>query len=430
MKKKRKLKKSIKLFFIVLFILFIFILFNDDEDISNFKEVINKPIYDITSNSESDTEVLKDIFADGMNVDNYKKIFSFKPEYIKDNGKYELINYDFEKKLHYYELEDIYEEMANSDIVDVLIIGKSVDNRNIYGIEVGKGEKIIFLDANVHAAEIANTLILTKFLTEILNDYELGDKNTVNMLKDYKLAIIPSINPDGYEVYNYGVESLNNKDLWIYENKNKINFENLKSNANGVDLNRNFPTQNAGLYYVNKKLINSVSLEKTYKGGIYFGGYEVGSEPETRAVMYFAYKHYKNIVKYINMHSQGRVIYAGKPNLSDEFNDLTLKFAKDISKINGYTAYGLSSEEVGEGNDGSVTDFMSELANGFIFSSKTGRLSTDKYKNNSCEFKFKYPVITLETIRTYTTDTSVFKKEYYDYHLRDMLYSLFEVNYE
>lgn len=429
MKRKRKLKKSIKILLVLIILLFLFFIFKDN---GNTQEHVDNNIstentnYGIVSESESDADVIKEVFANGMNVESYKEIFTYKPTYIKDTGEYETINYNFEEKLHYSDLESIYKKMANSNIVDVMIIGQSADNRNIYGIEVGKGDKVIFLDANVHAAEVANTLILTRFLTEIINNYEDGDIEITNMLNSFKLAIIPSINPDGYEVYNYGVDSLNNKNLWIYKNKDKINFENLKSNANGVDLNRNFPTQNAGLYYNNKKLINSVSFDKTYKGGIYFGGYEVGSEPETKAVMFFAYKHYKNIVKYINMHSQGRVIYAGKPNLSNEFNDLTIKFAKNIAKINKYTVYGLSSEEVGEGNDGSVTDFMAELANGFVFSSKTGRLSSDKYVDNSCEFKYKYPVITLETIRTYTTDTSVFKTEYYDYNIRDMLYSLFE----
>ncbi|UKI57051.1 MAG: hypothetical protein L6V81_06520 [Clostridium sp.] len=59
---------------------------------------------------------------------------------------------------------------------------------------------------------------------------------------------------------------------------------------------------------------------------------ELGSEPETRAAMYFMLKHYKNVYAYVNLHSQGRVIYAGKPNLSTKFNKITSKFAKDIAK--------------------------------------------------------------------------------------------------
>lgn len=427
MNKRRKLKSSVKIVLLVSVVVFCIILFKDSDDILEVvhhdNDVSIEVDYEITDKSESDSHIIKNKFADGMSIDSFKEIFNRKINIIKENGKYELIDYDFDNKLHYSDLEKLYLNMNNLDIVDVMVIGKSVDNRNIYGIEVGKGKDVIFIDANVHAAEVANTLILTKFLSDILNDYSLGDKDTINMLNNVKLAIIPSINPDGYEIYNYGIESLNNKDLWIYKNKDNINFDNIKSNANGIDISRNFPTQNAGLQYNGKSLLNSVSLKETYKRGVYFGGYELGSEPETKAVMWFMYKHYKNTVKYINMHSQGRVMYAGKPNLSDEFNDITSKFAKDISKINGYTVYGLSSEEVGQGNDGSATDFMAELANGFVFSSVTGRLSTDKYIDNSCELIYSYPVITLETIKTYSTDPSLFKKEYYDYNLKDMLYS-------
>ena len=134
--------------------------------------------------------------------------------------------------------------------------------------------------------------------------------------------------------------------------------------------------------------------------------------------------HYKNTYAYLNMHSQGRVIYAGKPNLSTEFNNLTASFAKKISSYNNYTVYGLSAEEVGEGNDGSATDFMAELANGFKYSTVTGRLSSDKYINPTCNFEYKYPVVTIETIATYTRVPSYFKTEYYNKGLKEMLYSL------
>lgn len=438
-KKRRRLKKKFKLllFFIIAFII-IFIVYknfftssNNDESNNNSDSNTSKKNYDITDNIESDHDSAIDtIFANGMNIESYKAVVDQNTNYIKSNAKYNYIDYDFDSKLHYSEIEDIIKNMNNSDIVNVEIIGKSVDKRNIYGIEIGTGKKVLYLDANVHAAEIANTLILTKFLSELVNDYESGDEETISMLKSVKLAVIICMNPDGYEVYNFGVNSLNNKSLWMYQNKDNIDFENIKSNANGVDLNRNYPVQNAGLYFSGKKLLYNVSLTKTTSKTAYFGGEELGSEPETRAAMYFMLKHYKNTYAYINLHSQGRVIYAGKPNLSNKFNKITLKFAKDIAKINKYTVYGLSSEEVGEGNDGSVTDFMAELANGFVMSSKTGRLSTDKHINNSCELKYSYPVITMETIRTYTRNPEYFKDEYYNYGIRSVLYSLLKWSYE
>lgn len=439
-RKRRKLNTLGKLLLITLILIVVIIIINntilkkDDNNLNNKQNnnESNKDItelYNVTNNRESDFDIIDTVFEDGMKTEDYINILSQKQNYIKSSGNYNNIDYNFDRKLHYSEIEDILRNMNNSKIVNVEIIGKSVDGRNIYGVEVGKGNKVLYLDADVHAAEIANTLILIRFLSEIVNEYENGNNEIISTLNDVKIAVIPTMNPDGYEVYNYGVESLNNKNLWWYENKEDINFENIKSNANGVDLNRNFPTQNTGMYYVGNKLISNTSLEKTTKDGKYFNGYVVGSEPETRAAMYFMLKHYKNVYAYINMHSQGRVIYAGKPNLSDEFNSLTSAFAKKVSNYNNYKVHGLSAEPVGEGNDGSVTDFMAELANGFIFSTKTGRLSTDKYIDNSATFDYKYPVITMETITTYTTNPNTFKEEYYNHGLRSLLFDLLDPNF-
>ena len=435
-KKKLRLKYKVRRFiFLIIVLLIIYLIyslivsiFGSEEEVkeNNNKIVNNSSVINITNDSESDSDVIDTIFMDGLSLEDFNNILDYKPKVINQNKKYTNIEYDFETTKHYSYLESIYKKLSNSDIVHVEVIGKSVDNRNIYGIEIGKGKDTIFIDANIHAAEVANTLILTRFLSELVNDYEANEENIVQMLNNVKIAAIPCLNPDGYEIYNYGVESLNNKDLWVYENRNKINFDNIKSNANGVDLNRNFPTQNVGLYYKGNRLISNTSITKTFEKGKYYNGESAGSEPETRAAMYFMLKHYKNTIYYVNMHTQGRVIYAGKPNLSDEFNDLTIAFANNINSINGYKVNGLDDEEVGEGNDGSATDFMSELAHGFKFSTKTLRLSTDKYIDNSATLKYKYPVITLETTKVWTRDTSFFKKEYYDNGIRDMLYKLIE----
>jgi hypothetical protein len=135
-------------------------------------------------------------------------------------------------------------------------------------------------------------------------------------------------------------------------------------------------------------------------------------------------KHFRNTYAYINIHSQGRVIYAGKPNLSTEFNNKTQSFGKTISNITKYKLHPVSKESIGDGSDGSATDFMAELANGFVFSSKTGRLTSNKYVNNNPEYKYKYPVVTIETLKDWPRDPNYFKVEYYDIGLRNLFYKL------
>jgi g-D-glutamyl-meso-diaminopimelate peptidase len=397
----------------------------DSGYMNSFSKKVYKDYSDyITSKSESDKQVINSYFSEGMSLEDYKSIIDRKSIVVNSNGKYNKIDYDFDRKLHYSDIEDMLYNMNNLDIVNLEIIGKSVDNRNIYGIEIGKGNRVIYIDANAHSAEVGNTPILMRFLGEILNKYNENDEEVVNQLNNVKLAIIPSINPDIYEVYNFGIESINNKSVYIYQNKDLIDFANIKCNANGVDINRNLPSQNSGLYFNSEKLYKNVSTELTTNVNKHFPGFSLGSEPETRASMFFMLKHFKNVVAYIDMHSQGRVIYSGKPNLPQEFNDKTLEFASKVSSFTGYKIYGPSREEVGEGIDGTLTDFMAELACGFKFSSETGRLSTDKYVNNSSEFKYKYPVVTIETLKTWTDDPNVFKDEYYNHGLRNLLYDL------
>lgn len=426
MAKRRKLKKNVKRAMLLLFLLIVVLSYlnfrKHSRDLS--EQDVTSLLYSIVDNAESDSNVVNKMFAKGMSSDSFNQVLKYQADKITSKEEYEKINYNFNKKLCYKDVEYYLNKINNSDIVDLYVIGHSVDNRNIYGLEIGNGSKVIFLDANIHAAETANTHILIQFMSEVVNMYESGNSDVKNALNEFKLVVMPCINPDGYEIFTNGIESISNKELWVYKNKNKINFKNLKSNANGVDINRNFPTQNAGLYYKSKGLLYNVSLEKNTGSKSYFGGYSLGSEPETKAAMYFMLKHYRSVVTYINLHSQGRVIYSGKPNLSNEFNNLSRKFASKISNINKYIVYGIESEEVGEGNDGSATDFMSEIAHEMPFSSKTGRLSSNKYIDPKVDYIVKYPVITLETIKTYTRNTEIFKDEYYNYGLRKVLFSL------
>lgn len=426
MAKRRKLKKNVKRAMLLLFLLIVVLFYlnfkKHSRDLS--EQDVTSLLYSIVDNAESDSNVVNKMFAKGMSSDSFNQVLKYQADKITSKEEYKKINYNFNKKLCYKDVEYYLNKINNSDIVDLYIIGHSVDNRNIYGLEIGNGSKVIFLDANIHAAETANTHILIQFMSEVVNMYESGNSAVKNALNEFKLVVMPCINPDGYEIFTNGIESISNKELWVYKNKNKINFKNLKSNANGVDINRNFPTQNAGLYYKSKELLYNVSLEKNTGNQAYFGGYSLGSEPETKAAMYFMLKHYRSVVTYINLHSQGRVIYSGKPNLSNEFNNLSRKFASKISNINKYIVYGIESEEVGEGNDGSATDFMSEIAHEMPFSSKTGRLSSNKYIDPKVDYIVKYPVITLETIKTYTKNTEIFKDEYYNYGLRKVLFSL------
>jgi protein MpaA len=88
------------------------------------------------------------------------------------------------------------------------IIGRSVQGRDIECLIVGEGPVVVMMLATIHGDEPAGTPLLERLARQAAFD--------PSWMHDRTLVLIPVANPDGYEVQRRG-------------------------NANGVDLNRNFP---------------------------------------------------------------------------------------------------------------------------------------------------------------------------------------------
>lgn len=410
----RKDRLCFLIFIVVILLVVVIFIFTKDNKKNN--EIKYRAI--ITDNSEQNSLKVKEYFVNGMSTLDYKNTIEKQDDYVTKKGKYQKIYYNFEKQLSYEELEKIYENLSLSNIVKLEIIGTSTDGRNLYAIEIGSGENVTMFEASIHAAEVASTLFITKYMVDLVNGYEDGDKDTIELLKNNKIVIIPCANPDGYETAIFGTKSLNNQNLYIALNADSDSLKYIKTNANGIDLNRNFPSQTSGLYYTNYSLHSTVSLTKSVDRLSYYPGQTLGSEPETRAIMYIQNKWISKIKSYVALHSAGRVIYNGKPFLSDEYNNTSYNCAKIVGDITGYTTLDKSYEEAGEGNDGTSTEYMAESLSGFIFSSKTGRLSSDYYAQKYTDMKYPNTcVIVIESLENYTIDLDVIKEEYYDYDL-------------
>ncbi|MDD2409252.1 MAG: M14 family zinc carboxypeptidase [Bacilli bacterium] len=360
-----------------------------------------------------------------MNDTKYLNVINKKITYLpKNKRKYQNIKYNFEKILNYKEYKKIIQKLNLSKYIKVAIIGKSIDQRNVYSLEIGNGENIILFDAGTHAREVANPLFLLKYCIDLINKLEKKQKE----LNNIKLIIVPLVNPDGYDAVLFGPKSINNKKLHIYKKRNLINFNTYKANSNGVDINRNFPSQHSGLHY-RKYLSQNVSYKPSLGYEDFYSGYQLGSEEETQALIYLFNKYIYNIKVYITLHSAGRLIYSGKPNLSNVFNNNSLKLAKYISKINNYLIYDKNEEEVGNGTDGTSTDYLSELASGFKFSTITGRLSADSYKAPNIKNAHNIGIVTLETLEDITFNIKKIKAEYYNKKFEKLFNKIIELYY-
>src|SRR5574344_2888151 len=105
------MKKEGKIIGKLLFIIFIvFVLLYFKDDIKSFinthlsKNVDKNIENNINDSSEDDTDTISEYFAKGMIEKDYEELLSKKDNYIKSNGKYNYVEYSFEKKLHYYEI--------------------------------------------------------------------------------------------------------------------------------------------------------------------------------------------------------------------------------------------------------------------------------------------------------------------------------------
>ena len=123
------------------------------------------------------------------------------------------------------------EKIVPTTKVSRIIAGKSVQNRKIEYLKIGSGKNAVFFMASIHGDENQGTPILLKLADHLQENPQL--------FKNKKVIILPQANPDGIIL--------------------KQRF-----NANGIDLNRNFPAANR-------------QNSKEY-------GFKALSEPEARAI--------------------------------------------------------------------------------------------------------------------------------------------------
>ena len=170
------------------------------------------------------------------------------------------------------------------NLVTVYTIGSSSEGRPLKVVKVGKPgsqKKAIWIDGGIHARE----WISPASVTFILKEFVENSGSYSNILNNYDIYIMPSVNPDGYEY------SRNHDRMW-----RKTRSRNAGSSCIGTDPNRNW-----GYKWGGKGASNQPCTE------IYRGAYAF-SEPETAAVRDFILARRYNIAMYLTFHSYGQMI--------------------------------------------------------------------------------------------------------------------------
>jgi hypothetical protein len=173
------------------------------------------------------------------------------------------------------------------------VIGYSVSGRPIEVYSFGNGEREKMIVAGIHGGYEWNTIALADELIQHIND------NPEIIPSDVTLYILRNLNPDG-DARAHGIDG--------------------RVNDHGVDLNRNFPTNWAADWNRSGCWIYRPTT----------GGTGPGSEPETRAMMYFLQTH--NVETLISYHSAALGVFPG----GEPWEENSIEFAKALAKVTGY----------------------------------------------------------------------------------------------
>ncbi|XP_047538492.1 carboxypeptidase D-like isoform X1 [Vanessa atalanta] len=137
---------------------------------------------------------------------------------------------------NYVKMEKFLKNLASSypDITKLTSIGKSVQNRELYVLEITRepgrhipGKPEFKYVANMHGNEVVGREMLLLLAKYLCQQYTSGDHRVQTILNSTRVHLMPSMNPDGYELARV-------KDYSSIHGR---------ANANKVDLNRNFPDQ-------------------------------------------------------------------------------------------------------------------------------------------------------------------------------------------
>ncbi|MEV4470980.1 M14 family zinc carboxypeptidase [Nonomuraea sp. NPDC049504] len=161
---------------------------------------------------------------------------------------------------------------AHKDVVKVQSIGKTLRGQDILAAKVTTGARLLpdglkpstLYSATQHAREWIATEVDMRLLKYVVaNKSKLRD-----LLNKVELWFVPVANPDGYDfTFTEGNR------LWR-KNLRDVNGDGQITTGDGVDPNRNFPTN----FHYDEEGSSSIPSSETYRGA------GPASEPETRAM--------------------------------------------------------------------------------------------------------------------------------------------------
>ncbi|XEC93777.1 M14 family zinc carboxypeptidase [Paenibacillus tarimensis] len=173
------------------------------------------------------------------------------------------------KQLYTYEVmtKDLQTLAARyPHLITLQSIGTSEYGRELWQMDVGSGPAVVLLSGSHHAREWITTILLMAMADYAAQAYDSGLRWNGYLARDLldqvTFRIVPMLNPDGVTLQQKGLSAFPQEDhaALLEMNGGSSNFKRWKSNAKGIDLNRQYPAdwdniQNPapGPYYMNYK---------------------------------------------------------------------------------------------------------------------------------------------------------------------------------
>uniref|UniRef100_A0A8C6XP18 Peptidase M14 domain-containing protein n=1 Tax=Naja naja TaxID=35670 RepID=A0A8C6XP18_NAJNA len=131
---------------------------------------------------------------------------------------------------------------ACPDITRIYSIGKSYQGLNMYVMEISDnpgqhevGEPEFRYVANMHGNEVLGRELVLNLMEYLCQEYKQGNPRVRRLVTETRIHLLPSMNPDGYEMAYKQVRGL--RDGWLGYRRDT-----------GIGLNGNFPDLNTELW--------------------------------------------------------------------------------------------------------------------------------------------------------------------------------------
>lgn len=231
-------------------------------------------------------------------------------------------------------------------IISYQSLGKTKFNRDIWAVKLGKGKTNILINASHHAREWITTNLVMNMLEAYAREYEnqeeVGGYKVNDLLNKISIYFVPMVNPDGVTLQQKGISAFPKEvqeDL-IRMNGGSYNFTRWKANAEGIDLNRQYPAGWGSL--------DTGGYTPYYQ--FYKGEYPLQAA-EVKVLTDFVYKIKPEIA--VSYHSTGRRVYwyfSKEQKNIERDHQIALK----IGKLTGYEV----EEPINESSGGGFSDWF------------------------------------------------------------------------